>query len=43
MTIYFYDGYVMTCEEIEIGMNGTLIIDGYRVVNSYEVLRIVAG
>ena len=40
MTIYFYDGSTMTCEEIEIGADG-FIVDGCRFVPFYEVLRIL--
>lgn len=41
MTIYFYDGSYMECETIEIGIEN-FIIDEYRVVPLYEVLRISA-
>ena len=42
MIIYFYDGGEMTCEEIEIGVDG-FIVDGCRLVPFYEVLRIVSA
>lgn len=42
MIIYFYDGGTMTCEEIEMGMDG-LIVDGCRIVPFCEVLRIVSA
>lgn len=44
MYIVFYDGGVMPCDTIEIGMNGkTLIINGCEVVQIAEVLRICRG
>ncbi len=42
MTVYFYDGSTMIAREIEIGKD-CFIINGYRTVKFYEVLRIVAG
>ena len=42
MTIYFYDGSHMTCSEIEFGFD-SLIVDGCRIVEPIEVLRIVAN
>lgn len=41
MTIIYYDGSKLHCEEIEIGMDG-LIVDGYRLVPLGEIVRIVA-
>ena len=41
MTIYFTDGSIMTCNEIEVGFDG-LIVDGYRLVPTADVLRITA-
>ena len=41
MTIIYYDGSTLHCEEIEFGMN-TIIADGIYVVPYVEVLRIVS-
>lgn len=42
MKIIFYDGSVMLAREIEFG-DKNIIINGYYVVPTIEVLRIVAG
>ena len=41
MTIIFYDGSRLGCNEIEFGIDG-LIVDGYRVVPLNHVLKIVS-
>jgi hypothetical protein len=39
MKIYFYDGGVLSCSEIEFGADG-LIADGYRLIPLNEITRI---
>ena len=42
MKVVFYDGSTAECNEIEIGADG-FILDGYRLVPFYCVLRILAN
>lgn len=41
MEILLYDGSTLTANEIEFGSD-TIIVDGYRVIPTIEVLRIVS-
>lgn len=42
MTIIYYDGSKLECNEIEISTDGkNIIVDGYRIVPLLEVLRII--
>lgn len=43
MTIVFYDGSTLNCDEIEFFDNRVVIIDGYRVVTTTEIQRIVTA
>ena len=42
MTIYFYDGSMLSCETLDPGADG-MIADEYRLVDLSEVVRIVAN
>ena len=41
MRIYMNDGGKLDCTEIEIGMDGNIFADEYRIVPTDEVVRIV--
>lgn len=41
MKIYFFDGSSMKCSSIEFGYE-RVIVDGYRVVDTSEIVRIVS-
>lgn len=45
MTIIFYDGSILHCDCVEIAHLNPhkLIVDGFKVIPSVEVQRIVAG
>lgn len=44
MTIYMYDGSILECTDIEIGLvSGVLICDGYRCIDMEEVVTITDG
>lgn len=42
MTVYLFDGSTATCSSIEMGRE-CLILDGYRTIPFYCVLRIKDG
>ena len=42
MTIIFIDGSTMECRELEFGMYGDIIVDGYRMVDAKDIIRIIA-
>lgn len=39
MTIYLYDGSIVTCEKLEVGRDG-LILDEYRIIPIEDVVEI---